>query len=129
MGAAVKVAMQQIEDQKNRYREHGISYNRPWLFLITDGAPTDPHWQTIAEECRRAEENKRFVFYGIGVDGADLQTLARFSSARPPLMLRGLQFQSLFHWLSQSAIGGSRQAPNTSIQMAQSLSDWVHVPG
>src|SRR5580704_1490686 len=54
MGAAVQVAMQQIEMQKSRYKTYGITYNRPWLFLITDGAPTD-NWNFVADECRNAE--------------------------------------------------------------------------
>jgi uncharacterized protein YegL len=127
MGAAVKVTMQQIETQKSRYREHGITYNRPWLFLITDGAPTDS-WQSVAAECRKAEKEQKFVFYGIGVGDADMQTLSAFSSARPPLKLAGLRFQELFRWLSESAIGGSRQAPGSRVQMAGSLGDWAEVP-
>src|SRR5262249_46466630 len=111
-----------------RYKHYGITYNRPWLFLITDGAPTDD-WTQIAEECRRQEQASKFVFYGIGVGDADMQILSRFSAARPPLKLAGLKFRELFCWLSQSAIGGSRQSPGSTVQMAGSLSDWAEVPG
>src|SRR5262245_4072891 len=37
MGQAVRLALRKIEEQKARYRSNGIAYNRPWLFLITDG--------------------------------------------------------------------------------------------
>jgi len=30
-----------------RHKDSEIRYFRPWIFLITDGAPTD-HWQTAA---------------------------------------------------------------------------------
>ena len=41
LGAGVLAALETIEQQKDNYRSHDIPYNRPWLFIITDGGPTD----------------------------------------------------------------------------------------
>jgi uncharacterized protein YegL len=101
MGAAVRRALALLRDRKDTYKRNGLDYFRPWLFLITDGAPTDS-WETAAELARQEEERKGVSIYAIGVQDADLQTLARFSVARPPLMLKGLAFRELFQWLSKS---------------------------
>ena len=46
MGAAVQQALDMLEARKRVYNDNGIAYYRPWLFLITDGAPTD-EWHNV----------------------------------------------------------------------------------
>jgi uncharacterized protein YegL len=125
-GKAVQLAMEKIEEQKQRYKANAITYKRPWLFLLTDGAPTDD-WAPVADQCRAAEQAGRFVFFGIGIGaGADMTTLARFS-ARGPVMLDGLKFRDLFVWLSHSAGPASRAIQGQNVQMA-SPSAWMQIP-
>ena len=123
MGQAVQQALTMLKDRKNTYKRSGIDYYRPWLFLITDGAPTDA-WQTAAEQTRQEEERKGVSVYAIGVEGADMQTLSLFSSKRQPLKLKGLTFRELFQWLSKSlgAVALSNpgeQAPLPAVGWAQ----------
>ena len=101
MGQAVQEALTMLRGRKDSYKINGIDYYRPWLFLITDGAPTDV-WETAAAQARQEEDQKGVSVYAIGVEGADMQTLAQFSSKRQPLKLKGLTFRELFQWLSKS---------------------------
>jgi uncharacterized protein YegL len=126
MGAAVTLALNKIEEQKARYKANGIAYNRPWLFLLTDGEPTDTDWEQAAGHCRAAEQEGKVVFFGIGVGQANLATLGRFSS-RQPLRLQGLKFRELFVWLSQSAKVSSKAAQGSNVQLS-APSDWAQVP-
>ena len=118
MGSAVRVGLAKLEEQKGRYRTNGVAYNRPWVFLITDGGPTDTDWQQAAAESRAAEQAGKLVFFGVGAGAsADLKKLAEFST-RQPVRLQGLKFRELFLWLSASARDGSKKAPGSNVQLA-----------
>jgi uncharacterized protein YegL len=126
MGAAVRVGLTKLEEQKARYRAHGIAYNRPWMFLITDGEPTDDDWQQSAAESRAAEQAGKVIFFAIGAgNDANLTKLAEFSK-RKPAMLQGLKFRELFLWLSSSTRSASKQAPGSTVQLAPPT-DWMQV--
>lgn len=116
LGEAISRALALLRERKEIYKQNGLDYFRPWIFAITDGRPTDKGWEAVAEQVRQEEARKGVVFYGVGVEGADLGTLSRFSPSRPPLKLKGLAFNDMFTWLSKSlsAITHSRpgdQAP------------------
>ncbi len=102
MGAAIHLALDKLEERKMIYKKAGTPYYRPWVFLLTDGEPTD-EWRQAAERVRASEERKGVAFFAVGVDKANLSILGQIAPAsRPPRTLRGLDFQTMFVWLSQS---------------------------
>ncbi len=126
MAEAARNGIAKLEEQKTRYRSLGIPYNRPWIFLVTDGTPTDD-WLQTAAQCRADEQNGKFVFFGTGVGAeADLQTLTQFST-RSPVRLQGLKFRELFLWLSASARSASKSATGSNVQLPPA-DDWMQVP-
>src|SRR5262249_40157316 len=67
MGAAILQAIEATAERKKVYKQNALHYYRPWIFLITDGEPTDA-WDTAAAKVREGEKNKSFAFFAVGVE-------------------------------------------------------------
>ena len=115
MGAAIDKAIDLVGDRKQQYKTNGITYYRPWIFMITDGEPTD-EWRAAAERVKESEAANALAFFAVGVDKANFDVLESIA-VRPPLKLRGLSFVELFVWLSQSQrqVSSSRPGDQTAL--------------
>jgi uncharacterized protein YegL len=113
MGAAIVKVLELVEERKQQIKASGVQYYRPWIFMITDGGPTDS-WQESARVLREAVEKKQVAFFAIAVEGADIPKLTQLSP-RKPLHLKGLKFRELFEWLSNSLGAVSRSSPKQEV--------------
>jgi uncharacterized protein YegL len=104
-----------LQSRKETYKANGIAYYRPWVFLITDGGPTD-YWKTSAHRVQDGEAKKSFAFFCIGVEDARIDILAQIST-RKPLKLKELRFRDLFQWLSSSLKSVSHSTPGDEVPL------------
>lgn len=115
MGEAIEKAILQLQQRKEAYKRNGVAYYRPWIFLITDGGPTDA-WQRAAQMVKAGEQAKAFSFYAVGVEGANFDILKQIA-VRDPLRLNGLRFRDLFAWLSASLSAVSQSTPGELVPL------------
>jgi uncharacterized protein YegL len=129
MGRGILTGLSMLEERKTAYKKNGINFYRPWIFLITDGGPTDAdeqHWPDAVARIHQGEQEKKFALFTVGVEGADFSRL-REVSVRDPLQLKGLKFHELFLWLSSSLASVSRSNPGDEVSL-QNPSGWGAAP-
>lgn len=118
-GSGIHTALDLLQSRKSQYRTNGITYYRPWIFLITDGEPQGEPISIIEQAEQRIkddEQNKRVAFFAVGVESANMQKLAQLV-VRTPLKLKGLNFQEMFIWLSASMQKVSQSKPDEQVPL------------
>jgi uncharacterized protein YegL len=100
----VRAGIEMAKSRKAWYKQTGQPYYRPWIILMTDGDPDDlQNVSTLSTEIKSGMNSKEFIFYAIGVKGADMKKLNEIShSTMPAAQLKGLNFSEFFRWLSAS---------------------------
>lgn len=126
MGEGVNLALDLLEKRLNEYREKGVDYFQPWLVLMSDGSPNgdETELERAIQRVSELEHSKKLtvITIGIGKD-ADMEVLAKFSSDKSPLKLKGLKFKDFFSWLSRSVSAISQSMAGENVEL-EPTSDW-----
>lgn len=120
IGTAIQTALDMVQARKQLYKQNGIQYYRPWVFLVTDGEPqgeADFIVEQATQRLKIEEDAKRVAFFAVGVEGANLERLATIS-IRQPIKLQGLDFKEMFIWLSSSMHGVSNSRLGDQVPLA-----------
>jgi uncharacterized protein YegL len=131
--------------QQLRARKHPLA-NRPLVYLITDGVPTDreghrsDEWRGFATVIRQQEAGKHLLFFAFGVDGAEEEVLAGLAPNSWRL-LANLHFAEVLTMVSTSieaaaAAGAHDQSAeqihaqvNERLDQQQRIQDWLRQHG
>lgn len=135
MGEAILQAISLIRSRKQTYKEIGTDYYRPWIFLVTDGEPTDMKpgddlWDRAVSAIQNGETSREFLFFGVGVEPADMETLRKICPPeRPPVQLRPGRFRDMFAWLSKShqRVSASRVGEQVPLENPTGPNGWAEI--
>jgi uncharacterized protein YegL len=128
MAAGIAQALNLVDSRKSVYKENGIAYYRPWIFMVTDGQPegeTDDLVLQAAQQIKERESSKKVAFFAVGVEGANMSRLAQLT-VRQPVKLKGLKFSDMFVWLSASMQTISHSEVN-DVMVGLTPIGWGHV--
>ncbi|OON80533.1 vWA domain-containing protein [Streptomyces tsukubensis] len=110
MTDAVETALALARERYRTLQAQRVQVRRPFLWVLTDGAPSDADGQRMdpdalagtAAQVRVAEERGECVLQAIGVRGADLELL-RVLAPKAALTLEDLDFGQILDLLFQSS--------------------------
>lgn len=104
MGAGINLAIDKVKERNRFYNSMGTPCFKPWIFMITDGAPTDDiesARQRIIDEESKGTHGK-LKFWAVGVPGYSKETLT--SLTKRCIALNEANFNGIFNWLSESMV-------------------------
>lgn len=117
LGEAVELALAELDNRKQTYRQHGVEYYQPWLVIMTDGVPTSTRHRELTELLKELATNRKLSVFVFGIGNADISELSYISPAHPPMQINEQKFTELFAWLSRSARMVSVSMPKDGVSL------------
>ena len=104
MKEGLENAFKLLESRKSWYKNFGLQYYRPYIIMITDGAPwPNKNLGHLPEFINQQMNERRFVFQAFGAGKANMRILTNLSHPEfPPLKISGYDFENFFRWLIPS---------------------------
>ncbi|MEI7614645.1 MAG: VWA domain-containing protein [Betaproteobacteria bacterium] len=122
-------AIQLLKERIDWYFESGQDCYRPYLLIMTDGAPdAGQNVEKLKVDLQQLQDYgydspkhlghpRKFNVFVYGVDGADEAMLARFSP-RQPLKLRHEKFREFFKYIATVTKAASKSKPEDKLNVS-----------
>ena len=107
---AIEKALDMVTDRTRFYQSTGTPPYRPWVILITNGAPNDDISGAI-RRIKKMEENGKVSFRSLGLEGYDSKVLHDLCGPKV-MKLTGTDFTEFFKWVSKSMRSVSESSPH-----------------
>lgn len=123
---ALKEAIEKVAARKKWYRENGIPFYRPWIILMTDGEPDEGQdVYGLGPQIKADMEAKHYMFLPIGIQDANMETLAALQGGKQAVKLAGLKFKQFFQWLSASMGTIINHTEGEKVDLTDGWDDWT----
>ena len=114
MVPAIETAIDMISERSKFYRRMGTEPYKPWIILISDGAPMD-NISKVSERVNSLVQSNKLAFWSLSLPGADNSILHQLSGRRV-LNLVGYDFTGFFDWVNKSMRAVSESAPGEKVK-------------
>ena len=104
----IREALHMADERSRFYRRSGTEPYKPWIILVTDGAPLDDITD-VAREVTEMQDAGKARFIALGVGDYDSATLKRLTDV--VFRMEGTDFTSFFDWVGKSMRSVSTTAP------------------
>jgi len=109
MASAIQAALDMVDERSKLYKRTGTAPYKPWVMLLSDGAPTDDITTAIVR-IKEMEKNEKVSFRSLGVGNYDPQILHALCGEKV-LKLEGTDFTGFFDWVNKSMRSVSQSTP------------------
>ena len=106
--APIREALSMADERSRFYRRSGTEPFKPWIIMVTDGAPLDNITQVVSE-VRDAQNSEKVHFVALGVGEYDPKALQRLTDT--VIKMEGTDFTGFFDWVNQSVRSVSTTTP------------------
>jgi len=116
LGEAMKLALEQCEDQMARIVASGNTCTLPYIILLSDGEPNDKDWEEEAKACRRAESAANVFIMPFGTESATMSKLQAFTNNHA-FLLKGNSFREFFRFVARTMRTVTRSKPRERLRL------------
>jgi uncharacterized protein YegL len=109
MSPAIREALKMVDERSRFYRRTGTEPYKPWVILVSDGAPGDDI-NEVTQEIKAMEKAGLVSFRSLGVEGYDSNILHTLCDKKV-MKLEGYDFTSFFDWVNKSMRSVSQSSP------------------
>lgn len=115
--AAIQFALRRVAERKAEYQRNHVTYNQPWIWLLTDGGSNDTDNGSF-EELLNAQRDSKCVFFGVAIgDEVNEDELGKMHKNGMILRVGKDNLASAFDFISQSASGASVNKPGEKLNV------------
>ena len=128
MGAAVNQGLDALDEIQAHLRSNGVALYKPWMFILTDGQPTDDYLDA-ANRCAKAARERKVILWPMTTNPQSASGLQSCVCAGGEIYaVNTTDVSRLFLWLAHSVKQGSSFSPGETAQIEAPPARTISVP-
>ena len=119
MGEGLLKAAEITNERRRLYNTEGVMSFKPWIFMITDGEPSD-NIESAKQELMKLQNSGKLKLWILGIPGYNKEPLKGLTKDDLILELRDFDFdlKTALNWVNKSMANVSHSAPGEMPKMA-----------